>query len=225
MASSGIRRKVDDLGRVVIPAGMRRTLGIREGDAIEVSVEGERVVLAKPRDACVFCGREEEDLTGFRGRLVCRDCLTALGSVDERLRATATAQTPPQPATPRTVAQLPDWDAPSRTSAAEPRAVDSAGRRPEPRPRVEPPATPAAGGPPAAPATPSAAPPTPSEPPTRRGVGRDGAEEAEHDRPTAPAPEGEHERGASDERAGGDEAPDPSRRRRPPYDPASTTAW
>lgn len=197
MTSSGIRRKVDDLGRVVIPAGMRRTLGIREGDAIEVSVEGERVVLAKPRDACVFCGREEEDLTGFRGRLVCRDCLAALGSVDERLRATATAQTPAQAATPRTVAQLPDWDAPSRTDTTPPAPEPVAGRRP----------------------------------------GRDGTEEAEHDRPpaaepaTADEPRAVDERGRGDEarrgdEAGdGDEAPDPSRHRRPPYDPASTTAW
>jgi AbrB family transcriptional regulator, transcriptional pleiotropic regulator of transition state genes len=127
MASSGIRRKIDDLGRVVIPAGMRRTLGLREGDAVEVTVEGERVVLAKPRDACVFCGREEEQLHGFRGRLVCRDCLTSLGSVDERLRATAVADRPASPGSPRDVADLPDWDAPSTPAAPSP-----AGRAPAP---------------------------------------------------------------------------------------------
>lgn len=85
-ASSGIRRKVDDLGRVVIPAAIRRSLNMTEGDAVEVSVEGERVVLEKPREACVFCGRESETLHHFRARLVCRGCLAALGGVDQQLR-------------------------------------------------------------------------------------------------------------------------------------------
>jgi AbrB family transcriptional regulator, transcriptional pleiotropic regulator of transition state genes len=143
MASSGIRRKIDDLGRVVIPAGMRRTLGLREGDAVEVTVEGERVVLAKPRDACVFCGREEEQLTGFRGRLVCRDCLTSLGSVDERLRATDVADRPAPAGSRREVADLPDWDTPSAPSAPPP---------PDPAPA----ATPAPAPAPASPADPSA---------------------------------------------------------------------
>ncbi len=92
MASTGIRRKVDDLGRVVIPADVRRSLNIREGDAVEVTVDGERVVLAKPREACVFCGREDDTLRSYRSRLVCRDCLGALGVLDERARTAETAE-------------------------------------------------------------------------------------------------------------------------------------
>lgn len=75
---TGIRRKVDDLGRVVIPAGIRKSLGIREGDAVEVHVEGERIVLSRPREQCVFCGREEE-LRLFRHRAVCGSCVSAIG--------------------------------------------------------------------------------------------------------------------------------------------------
>jgi AbrB family transcriptional regulator, transcriptional pleiotropic regulator of transition state genes len=188
MASSGIRRKIDDLGRVVIPAGMRRTLGLREGDAVEVTVEGERVVLAKPRDACVFCGREEEQLTGFRGRLVCRDCLTSLGSVDERLRATDLADRPTAAGARREVADLPDWDAPSAPPA------------------------PGAGSP-ADPAPAATSPPAPTPAPTPA-PGPAPAPE-----PRAPATPEPAERSTDRE---DDDARPP---RRPPYDPASTTAW
>lgn len=102
--SSGIRRKVDDLGRVVIPAGIRRSLNIREGDAVEVSVDGERIVLTKPRDACVFCGREGDDLHRFRSRLLCRECVSSVGRMDGELHAGPTPAPDPagQPPASRT---------------------------------------------------------------------------------------------------------------------------
>lgn len=97
MPSTGIRRKVDDLGRIVIPAGIRRSMDIGEGDALEVSVDGDRIVLAKPVDVCVFCGGDDE-LAAFRSRMVCGPCLTALGVLDGRSAdAPATAE-PPTPA-------------------------------------------------------------------------------------------------------------------------------
>ncbi len=77
MASSGIRRKVDDLGRVVIPVGLRRNLGIDEGDLLEFSVEGERIILARPSDRCVLCAADTS-LVEFRGRRVCASCVTEL---------------------------------------------------------------------------------------------------------------------------------------------------
>lgn len=205
MASSGIRRKIDDLGRVVIPAGIRRTLGLREGDAIEVTVEGERVVLAKPRDACVFCGREEEELTGFRGRLLCRDCLTALGSVDERLRATAAAERPVAPGGRREVADLPSWDAPaaSRPTPASGEATD----RPAPAP---------------AEATDRPA-PAPAEATARPASG--GEAPAERPRPDGGARDRPRPDGDARDRPADHEDPEEPAPRRPPYDPASTTAW
>lgn len=121
MASSGIRRKVDDLGRVVIPAGIRRSLGMREGDTVEVTVEGERVVISRPQDACVFCGREEDDLQGFRGRLVCRDCLGSLGVLDERTRAAEVAAwDPPAPTPDPVVTSVPQTDEPEDATPRTP---------------------------------------------------------------------------------------------------------
>lgn len=86
MHATGIRRKVDDLGRIVIPAGIRRSLDIGEGDALDVSVDGDKVVLAKPVDRCVFCGGDDE-LGAFRAKMVCRPCVAALGVLDAGDRA------------------------------------------------------------------------------------------------------------------------------------------
>lgn len=77
MATSGIRRKVDDLGRVVIPVGLRRNLGIDEGDLLEFSIEDERIILARPSDRCVLCA-SDANLVDFRGRCVCSVCVADL---------------------------------------------------------------------------------------------------------------------------------------------------
>ena len=81
MKPTGIRRKVDDLGRVVIPASMRRSLGIGVGDEVEISVDEERLVLAKPAERCTFCG-SEVNLGAFRDKVVCWSCTAALRALD-----------------------------------------------------------------------------------------------------------------------------------------------
>ena len=103
MHSTGIRRKVDDLGRIVIPAGIRRSLDINEGDALDVAVDGDKVVLAKPVDRCVFCGGDD-DLGAFRSKMVCRPCVAGLGVLGE------TTGTPdvPAPVRPTAVPDVPD---------------------------------------------------------------------------------------------------------------------
>jgi transcriptional pleiotropic regulator of transition state genes len=79
MKSTGIVRKVDELGRVVIPIELRRTLGIGEKDALEIYVDGERIMLKKYEPACIFCGNAE-NVTYFKGKIVCRECLKDLPS-------------------------------------------------------------------------------------------------------------------------------------------------
>ncbi|HEU4964182.1 MAG TPA: AbrB/MazE/SpoVT family DNA-binding domain-containing protein [Bacilli bacterium] len=74
MKSTGIVRKVDELGRVVIPIELRRTLGIGEKDALEIYVDGERIVLKKYEPACVFCG-SADDIIHFRGKNICSSCV------------------------------------------------------------------------------------------------------------------------------------------------------
>lgn len=77
--STGIVRKVDELGRVVIPIELRRTLGIDEKDALEIYVDHEKIILKKYEPACVFCGNAE-DVQIFKGKNVCRQCTEAMSS-------------------------------------------------------------------------------------------------------------------------------------------------
>ncbi len=77
MKSTGVVRKVDELGRVVIPIELRRTLGIAEKDALEIYVDQEKIILKKYEPACIFCGNAE-NVQHFRGKNVCRDCTAAM---------------------------------------------------------------------------------------------------------------------------------------------------
>lgn len=78
MTSTGIVRKVDELGRIVIPKETREMLSIKEKDALEVFVdEGsskKAIILKKYNPGCVFCGQVENTFN-FEGTLVCRDCV------------------------------------------------------------------------------------------------------------------------------------------------------
>lgn len=77
MKSTGIVRRVDDLGRVVLPIELRRTLDISEKDALEIYVDGDTVILKKYEPACIFCGNARDVIT-YKGRNICPDCLEEL---------------------------------------------------------------------------------------------------------------------------------------------------
>ena len=77
MKSTGIVRKVDELGRIVLPIELRRTLDIAERDSLEIYVDGSSVVLKKYQPACVFCDNAK-DVISFKGRNVCPDCIKEL---------------------------------------------------------------------------------------------------------------------------------------------------
>lgn len=77
MKNTGMNRRVDDLGRIVLPAELRRTFGLQEGDMLDISVEEERIILIPRKDFCVFC-RSKNDLKEFRDQNVCATCITDL---------------------------------------------------------------------------------------------------------------------------------------------------
>ncbi|MBS3938466.1 MAG: AbrB/MazE/SpoVT family DNA-binding domain-containing protein [Peptococcaceae bacterium] len=74
MKSTGIVRKVDELGRVVIPIELRRTLGIAEKDSLEIYVDSEKIILKKYEPACIFC-HSAEDMVNCKGKNICQECL------------------------------------------------------------------------------------------------------------------------------------------------------
>ena len=73
MKSIGIVRKVDELGRIVIPMELRRTLGIAEKDAVEIFVDGEQIVMKKYNPSCIFCG-EARNVISYKGKNICNSC-------------------------------------------------------------------------------------------------------------------------------------------------------
>ena len=85
MKSTGIVRKVDELGRIVLPIELRRTLGIEEKDRIEIFVDGESIILRKYQPACIFCDNAK-DIINYKGKNICPDCIRAM---NEKLKSEA----------------------------------------------------------------------------------------------------------------------------------------
>lgn len=79
MKSTGIIRKVDDLGRIVLPIEVRRALDIAERDELEIYVENDRIILKKFEPACLFCG-SDNGLVTYRHKNICPDCIKKLAS-------------------------------------------------------------------------------------------------------------------------------------------------
>lgn len=73
MQATGIVRKIDELGRIVIPIDLRRSLNIDTSDPLEILVGEEEIILKKFMRTCIFCGRVEETFT-FKNQFVCRSC-------------------------------------------------------------------------------------------------------------------------------------------------------
>ncbi|MGL4108355.1 AbrB/MazE/SpoVT family DNA-binding domain-containing protein [Clostridium sp. LP20] len=77
MKATGIVRSVDELGRIVIPVELRRTLDISEKDALEIYTEGENIILKKYSPSCIFCG-EAREIVNYKGKNICKKCLKEL---------------------------------------------------------------------------------------------------------------------------------------------------
>ncbi len=73
MKSTGIIRRVDELGRVVIPIELRNKFDIKEKDALEIYVDGSSIVLKRFEQNCIFCGSSKE-LLNFNDKLICKNC-------------------------------------------------------------------------------------------------------------------------------------------------------
>lgn len=84
MKSTGIIRRVDELGRVVIPIEIRNQFNIVEKDSIEIYVQGSSIVLKKFEQNCIFCGNTN-DLLSYNNKLICQNCASQIGKLEEEL--------------------------------------------------------------------------------------------------------------------------------------------
>jgi transcriptional pleiotropic regulator of transition state genes len=74
MKAIGIVRKVDELGRIVLPMELRRTFNIQKEDPLEIFVDEDAIILKKYEPACIFCGSADE-VTQIHGKNVCKNCI------------------------------------------------------------------------------------------------------------------------------------------------------
>ena len=83
MKSTAIIRRVDELGRVVIPIELRNQFGILEKDPIEIYVDGSTIVLKKYVPNCIFCG-SDKDLSQYRDKQICKKCINKISTIEEK---------------------------------------------------------------------------------------------------------------------------------------------
>ncbi len=79
MKSTGVVRKVDELGRIVLPIEIRKIMDINEKDAIEIFTDDDKIILQKYHPACIFCNNAD-NIVYFNGKRVCTDCLAKIKS-------------------------------------------------------------------------------------------------------------------------------------------------
>ena len=77
MKSTGVVRRMDDLGRIVLPKELRKSLGIEVKDPIEIFTDEDRIILQKYQPSCIFCNNADE-VVFFAGKRICRTCLEKL---------------------------------------------------------------------------------------------------------------------------------------------------
>lgn len=82
MKSTGIVRRVDELGRIVLPIELRRTLDITERDSLEIYVDGSSIILKKYQPACIFCD-DAKDVVSYKGKNICANALKSLRSAPD----------------------------------------------------------------------------------------------------------------------------------------------
>lgn len=78
MKSTGIIRKVDELGRIVIPIELRRVLDIAERDELEIFMDGDHIILQKYEPTCIFCA-SSQGLISYKGKNICQNCSRHIG--------------------------------------------------------------------------------------------------------------------------------------------------
>lgn len=81
MKSTGMVRKVDELGRIVLPSEIRQNMDINVRDALEIFTDEGRIILQKYEPSCIFC-TNVDGITLYKNKRICADCLAALKGIE-----------------------------------------------------------------------------------------------------------------------------------------------
>lgn len=81
MKSTGMVRPVDELGRIVLPKELRRSLDINPRDSVEIFTDGDRIILQKYQPACIFCGNADRVIY-YEGKRICTECLEKIKAMN-----------------------------------------------------------------------------------------------------------------------------------------------
>ena len=84
MKSTGMVRKIDNLGRIVLPIELRRVLEIDQDSSLQIFVEGDEIILKKYQPSCVFCDSMDNIMT-YKGYNVCQNCMKKLGTLADNM--------------------------------------------------------------------------------------------------------------------------------------------
>lgn len=83
MKSMGFVKRIDEVGRIVLPKELRKTFDLKESeDAVEILVDGDRIILKKYMPSCIFC-KSNDNLIDFKGQKVCEKCIDFLADISE----------------------------------------------------------------------------------------------------------------------------------------------
>lgn len=77
MKSIGIVRRIDELGRIVLPVELRARMDLKTKDSLEIYVEDDKVILKKYEPSCIFCGNADDTIL-YKGKLICKKCLSEI---------------------------------------------------------------------------------------------------------------------------------------------------
>ena len=80
MKSTGVVRRIDELGRIVLPIEIRRSLDINVKDPVEIFIDNERIILQKYSPSCIFCG-EADDIVTYKDKKICKSCLAEMKNI------------------------------------------------------------------------------------------------------------------------------------------------
>jgi len=81
MKKTGITRAIDEVGRIVLPKELRATMDLNTKDELDISVEGDRIILKKFQPSCIFCGNSE-NLVEFKENKLCRGCIAEIAKLN-----------------------------------------------------------------------------------------------------------------------------------------------